>query len=70
METRVLKDTHLKMIVSGGDKMINVMMWRATSHQLIKRGELVDIAIRPEISNYNGLSEIQGTFVSAKESSL
>ncbi len=59
-EVRVLKDTHLKATLTDGRRYISGLMWRTVEHPALVRGTKVNVALKPEISTYGGLTEVNG----------
>ncbi|MGI6681200.1 MAG: single-stranded-DNA-specific exonuclease RecJ [Bdellovibrionota bacterium] len=60
----ILKNAHLKVVfLDEYNKMITGMLWRQTSHPLLKEGRKVDIAFKPVLSNYLGMDEIQANIL-------
>jgi single-stranded-DNA-specific exonuclease len=68
-EVRVLKDAHLKVLLSDGRRFITGLMWRHTSHPALQVGKRVSIACKPDINTYNGAMELQATLQAVEEAS-
>ncbi len=60
-EVKVLKNAHLKVILSNGQQVIPGLMWRRTSHPDLEPGKRVRVACRPDINNFRGMNELQAT---------
>lgn len=58
-EIKVLKDAHLKVLLSDGKRFITGLMWRHTSHPALIVGSRVSIACKPDINSFNGSNEVQ-----------
>jgi single-stranded-DNA-specific exonuclease len=58
-EIRILKDAHLKVLLSDGKRFITGLMWRHTSHPALVEGNRVSIACKPDINSFNGANEVQ-----------
>ena len=58
-EVKVLKDTHLKTILSDGKIQMSGLMWRQNSHPALVPGTRVKIACKPDIGTFNGMNEMQ-----------
>lgn len=56
----LLKNAHLKTTFSKGTKSITGLMWRQTSHPKLKTGAKVNVVVKLDYNNYNGLTELQG----------
>ena len=57
-ELREIKNTHLKVILSDGTKFISGMLWRQTHHPALRVNARVDVVFKPEISIYQGNSDL------------
>jgi hypothetical protein len=66
-EVRVLKDAHLKVLLSDGRRFITGLMWRQTSHPALEVGRRVRIACKPDINTFNGAQELQATLQAVEE---
>ncbi len=66
-EVRVLKDAHLKLLLSNGKRFITGLMWRQTSHPALEVGKRVNIACKPDINTYGGNQELQATLQAVEE---
>jgi single-stranded-DNA-specific exonuclease len=66
-ESRVLKDAHLKVLLSDGKRFITGLMWRQTSHPALQVGKTVRIACKPDINTYGGNQELQATLLAVEE---
>jgi single-stranded-DNA-specific exonuclease len=66
-EVRVLKDAHLKVLLSNGKRFITGLMWRQTSHPALEVGKRVNIACKPDINTYGGNQELQATLQAVEE---
>lgn len=58
-ETRVLKGTHLKVLLTDGTRYLQGMLWRETSHPALLPGKIVRVVCRPELNTYGGVTDIQ-----------
>jgi single-stranded-DNA-specific exonuclease len=65
-ESRVLKDAHLKVLLTDGKRFITGLMWRQTSHPALQVGNKVMIACKPDINNYGGNQELQATLLAVE----
>jgi single-stranded-DNA-specific exonuclease len=59
VEVRDIKGAHLKTLLSDGKRFISGVMWRQTSHPALTPNSYVDIVFRPEVSTYQGTTELQ-----------
>ena len=59
VEVRDIKGAHLKTLLSDGKRFLSGVMWRQTSHPALKPNSYVDIVFRPEVSTYQGTTELQ-----------
>lgn len=59
LDVKELKGLHLKATLTDGKRYISGLMWRHKSHPALFTGSRVNIACRPESSNYSGLTELQ-----------
>jgi single-stranded-DNA-specific exonuclease len=66
-EVRVLKDAHLKVLLSDGRRFITGLMWRQTSHPALVVGKRVKIACKPDINTFQGSLELQATLQAVEE---
>jgi single-stranded-DNA-specific exonuclease len=66
-EVRVLKDAHLKVLLSDGRRFIIGLMWRQTSHPALQIGKRVQIACKPDVNTFNGSLELQATLQAVEE---
>ncbi|MFN4896405.1 MAG: single-stranded-DNA-specific exonuclease RecJ [Pseudomonadota bacterium] len=66
-EVRVLKDAHLKVVLSNGKRFITGLLWRQTSHPALEVGKRVNIACKPDINTYGGNQELQATLQAVEE---
>ena len=66
-EVRVLKEAHLKVLLSDGRRFITGLMWRQTSHPALQVGKQVRIACKPDINTFNGSLELQATIQAVEE---
>jgi single-stranded-DNA-specific exonuclease len=66
-EVRVLKDAHLKVVLSDGRRFITGLMWRQTSHPALQVGKRVRIACKPDVNTFNGSVELQATLQAVEE---
>jgi len=66
-EVRVLKEAHLKVLLSNGKRFITGLMWRQTSHPALEVGKRVSIACKPDINTYGGNQELQATLQAVEE---
>jgi single-stranded-DNA-specific exonuclease len=65
-DSRVLKDAHLKVLLSDGKRFITGLMWRQTSHPALQVGNKVMVACKPDINNYGGNQELQATLLAVE----
>ncbi len=66
-EVRVLKDAHLKVLLSNGRRFVTGLLWRQTSHPALEVGKKVTIACKPDINTYGGNQELQATIQAVEE---
>jgi single-stranded-DNA-specific exonuclease len=66
-EVRVLKDAHLKVLLSDGKRFITGLMWRQTYHPALEVGKRVQIACKPDVNTFNGSLELQATIQAVEE---
>ena len=66
-EVKVLKDAHLKVLLSNGKRYITGLMWRQTEHPALVPGKRVSIACKPDINTFNGNQELQATLQAIEE---
>ena len=66
-EVKVLKDAHLKVLLSDGRRFITGLMWRQPSHPALQPGKKVQIACKPDINTFNGSMELQATLQAVEE---
>jgi len=66
-EVRVLKDAHLKVLLSNGRRFITGLMWRQTEHPALVVGKRINIACKPDINTYGGNQELQATLQAVEE---
>lgn len=66
-EVRVLKDAHLKVLLSDGRRFITGLMWRQTAHPALQVGKRVRIACKPDVNTFNGAMELQATLQAVEE---
>jgi single-stranded-DNA-specific exonuclease len=59
VDVKILKDAHLKVLLSDGQRFISGLMWRHTSHPALTPNAKVDIVFRPEISSFRDSVELQ-----------
>lgn len=59
VEVKALKGMHLKTLLSDGKSFISAVMWRQPSHPALVPNSYVDIVCRPEVSTFNGTTELQ-----------
>lgn len=67
-EVRVLKDAHLKVLLSDGKRFVSGVMWRQTEHPALRVNKYVDIACKPDINSYGGNVELQAVIQAVEES--
>ncbi|MCO6431267.1 MAG: single-stranded-DNA-specific exonuclease RecJ [Deltaproteobacteria bacterium] len=60
LDVKVLKGAHLKAMLSDGQRFISGLMWRQSSHPALNAGSKVNVALRPDTNNFNGITELQG----------
>jgi single-stranded-DNA-specific exonuclease len=58
-DIRILKETHLKAILTDGKRQVSAVMWRQTGHPALVVGNKVDVAFRPDSNTFNGNTEVQ-----------
>jgi single-stranded-DNA-specific exonuclease len=68
VEIKVLKDAHLKVLLSDDHRFISGVMWRHTSHPAIVQNARVDIVFRPEISSFRDTIELQANLQAVEAS--
>ena len=56
---KVLKNTHLKAMLTDGKTYLSGLMWRQVSHPSLVKGNEVNVAFKPDINSFNGNIEIQ-----------
>lgn len=66
-EVKVLKEAHLKVLLSDGRRFITGLMWRQPSHPALQPGKKVQIACKPDINTFNGSMELQATLQAVEE---
>lgn len=66
LDVKVLKNAHLKMILSDGRVRVPGLMWSRTSHPAVVPGRKVVIACRPDTSTYNGITELSAELVAVE----
>ncbi|MFN4894649.1 MAG: hypothetical protein ACK5GN_09255 [Pseudomonadota bacterium] len=59
VEVRDIKGVHLKTLLSDGKRFISGLMWRQASHPALIPNAYVDVVFRPEVSTYQGTTELQ-----------
>jgi single-stranded-DNA-specific exonuclease len=69
VEVRDIKGAHLKTVLSDGKRFISGVMWRQTSHPALRPNSYVDIVFRPEVSTYQGTTELQANLQAVEASS-
>ncbi len=57
-EVRELKGPHLKAILTDGTHFINAVLWRTKTHPALFKGSKINAALKLELNNYRGVSEI------------
>jgi len=67
-DIKILKETHLKTLLTDGKRYITGLMWRQTDHPALKLGRTVDIVFRPDVSNFGGMMELQANLQAVKAS--
>jgi single-stranded-DNA-specific exonuclease len=68
-EVKVLKDAHMKVLFSDGKRFVTGVMWRQKEHPALRPNTYVDIACKPDISTFNGTTELQAVLQAVEESS-
>jgi single-stranded-DNA-specific exonuclease len=68
-EVKVLKDAHMKILFSDGKRFVTGVMWRQKEHPALRPNTYVDIACKPDISTFNGTTELQAVLQAVEESS-
>lgn len=66
-DVKVLKDAHLKVLLSNGKRFITGLMWRQTWHPALEVGKRINIACKPDINTYGGNQELQATLQAVEE---
>ena len=66
-EVRVLKDAHLKVLLSDGKRFVSGVMWRQTEHPALHVNKYVDIACKPDVNSYGGNVELQAVIQAVEE---
>lgn len=56
---KVLKDAHLKLSLSDGNRAIDAIMWRRAEHPAVFQGARVRIAGKPELNTFLGYAKPQ-----------
>jgi single-stranded-DNA-specific exonuclease len=59
VDLKILKETHLKVILTDGKRYLTGLMWRQTNHPALKVGKSINAVFRPDISNFGGMTELQ-----------
>lgn len=67
-EVRVLKDAHLKVLLSDGKRFVAGVMWRQTEHPALRVNNYVDIACKPDVNSYGGNLELQAVIQAVEDS--
>jgi single-stranded-DNA-specific exonuclease len=60
-DVRVLKDTHLKIILSDGKRLLTGMLWRQPEHPAVAKGKKVNVVCRPDTNTFQGVTSLQAT---------
>jgi single-stranded-DNA-specific exonuclease len=60
-DVKVLKDTHLKVIMSDGKRLLTGMLWRQPEHPAIAKGKKVSVVCRPDVNTFQGITSLQAT---------
>ncbi len=68
VDVRTLKSAHLKAILSDGKAKISGLMWRQPTHPALVVGAEVDVVFRPDVSTFNGKTEVQANLQAASSS--
>ena len=58
-DIRVLKDEHLKLLLTDGKIGIPGLFWKLKEHPLVEQGNTVKIAAKVEVNEYNGQRTLQ-----------
>jgi single-stranded-DNA-specific exonuclease len=66
-EVRVLKDAHLKVLLSDGKRFVAGVMWRQTEHPALRVNNHVDIACRPDVNSFGGNLELQAVIQAVED---
>jgi single-stranded-DNA-specific exonuclease len=66
-EVRVLKDAHLKVLLSDGKRFVAGVMWRQTEHPSLRVNNYVDIACKPDVNSYGGNLELQAVIQAVED---
>jgi single-stranded-DNA-specific exonuclease len=67
LEVKSLKNAHLKATFTDGRRYVTGIIWRQAEHPLLKKGNTVNIAFRPEISTFGGIAELQANLQAVEE---
>jgi single-stranded-DNA-specific exonuclease len=67
-EVRVLKDAHLKVLLSDGKRFVAGVMWRQTDHPSLRVNNYVDIACKPDVNSFGGSLELQAVIQAVEDS--
>lgn len=59
LAVKQLKSAHLKATLTDGVTTVSGLMWRQIEHPALVVGEDVDVVYRPEVSSFNGVTELQ-----------
>lgn len=58
-DVQVLKNQHLKILLSDGKQHVQGFLWKQASHPKVTKGATVNIAARPELNSFNGVTSLQ-----------
>lgn len=67
-EVKVLKDAHLKVLLSDGKRFVSGVMWRQTEHPALQLHNYVNIACKPDVNTYGGSIELQAVLQAVEKS--
>lgn len=65
-DVKILKDTHLKIILSDGSRFLTGMLWRQPHHPAIIQGKKINIVCRPDTNTFRGMTTLQATIEAAE----
>jgi len=68
VELRDIKGTHLKALLSDGRRYVAGIMWRQAHHPALSVNATVDVVFKPEVSTWNGTTELQANLQAIERS--